>query len=221
LQKARPQITQESFERQARALAVDQRKIRTRVSEIINQERAAMGGGDPEMLRALTKDLQDAHDAMWDAERELQIASTETALPFMYKALAILDRLRNSDRYYLRGMPPRIVVDVAAERLTGTDTGATNQRSARGLADTLVTRMRGQLVAALWQLRSDAAGASNALALLRVEALRVSPDLADALGEAIEALRAGQDATPALARARRALDGGPSSITQPKWSITW
>ncbi len=172
------------------------------------------------MHAVLNKDLKGAYDALWDAVRSLQIAEPKPALPPMRVALAALDRARLAQRLYLRGTPPKIIVDLQRVRLTGKEKGISNIRTPRSFADSTRVRLSARFNAALdlIQKRQDARALSE-LALMRVDALSSLPDLATALGQATDAIRTGRDATLPLLRARRALQGPPESTPGlPLWS---
>ncbi len=77
---------------------------------------------DPQLV--LNRDLKEAYDAMWDAERALDMATIPVALPAMNRALHALDRARLANRLYLRARVPRVVVNVEKARLTGKSKGA-------------------------------------------------------------------------------------------------
>jgi hypothetical protein len=137
----------------------------------------------------------------------------------MRVALAALDRARLANRLYLRGVPPKIIVDLKRVRLTGKEKGTNNTRSPRSFADSVRVRLSSRFNAALDLIEKQPARAITELALMRVEALPSLPDFAAALGQASDAIRAGRDATLPLLRARRALDG-PPVVTPglPQWT---
>src|SRR4030095_7769306 len=62
-------------------------------------------------------------NAMWDAERRLGIGEPREALPHMRAALAAIQKARAAERLYLRGPPPRIVLDIPRIRLSGKKDG--------------------------------------------------------------------------------------------------
>jgi hypothetical protein len=141
----------------------------------------------------------------------------------MSRALRALDRARLADRLYLRGRPPRIVVNIEKVRLTGKEKGrsstATGQRSR---SDTASARLDRALDAALATARSGPAHFVDGLIRLRAEAVSVNVEFATALGDAVDASRAGRDMTPALVRARRALLGSPRRGNAAlRWSGPW
>jgi hypothetical protein len=200
-------------------------RIRKHVYDILYQAESQEAPADTEEAESdvhlvLNKDLKEAYDALWDAVRSLQIAEPKPALPPMRVALAALDRARLAQRLYLRGTPPKIIVDLQRVRLTGKEKGISSVRTPRSFADSNRVRLSARFNAALdlIQKRQDARALSE-LALLRVDALQSLPDFATALGQATDAIRTGRDATLPLLRARRALEGPPESTPGlPLWS---
>ena len=172
---------------------------------------------------SVNRPLLEAFNEMWEAERRLGVIEPREALPHMRAALAAIQRARAAERLYLRGRPPKIVLDIGRIRLSGKnegiDPGARGPRASE-LTATLARQAR--FHAALELLTRDAeAAALDSLMLLRVDALADQPSLAAALGAAIEDLRAGRDATATLRAARRALDGAPRRGGDPRWSGGW
>jgi hypothetical protein len=148
--------------------------------------------------------LRVAGVAMRRAEDELRKIRVAEAIPEMYRALDALDKGRTSRRIYLRGMLPRIVVDLDQVRLKGTDSAAAGSRPARPpRADP-----RRALLTRLHHLMTEPrfAALADSLTMLRAAALTAAPDAAPSLARALEAIRAGTDPAPALRAARRALD---------------
>ena len=79
--------------------------------------------GDPESATLFTDNLRSklrqALDIMWDAELHLRLYEPEKSLPFQYKALALIQEIKNSARIYVHRIgydPPPIKEEV---RLTG------------------------------------------------------------------------------------------------------
>lgn len=79
--------------------------------------------GDPESATLFTDNLRSkirqALDIMWDAELHLRLYAPEKSLPFQYRALALLQEIKNSARIYVHRIgydPPPIKEDF---RLTG------------------------------------------------------------------------------------------------------
>ena len=164
-------------------------------------------------------DLADAYKTLWEAVRSLKIAEPALALPPMRAALKALDRARLSNRLYLRGLPPKIIVDIQRVRLAGKEKGSPSTRTPRSFADSARVRLSARFSAVLDLIAKQPARAITELSLMRVDALPSLPDFAAALGQATDAIRAGRDATLPLLRARRALDG-PPLVTPglPQWT---
>jgi len=189
------------------------------------------GEGGP--VVGVNRNLLEAFNAMWAAERRLGVAEPRQALPHMRAALDAIQRARAAERLYLRGRPPRIVLDVARIRLTGkregVEPGARSPR-ASAVAATLARRAR---FAAAVELLATAAGsrgehggeaaraAVDSLMLVRVDLLSDQPAAAATISAAIEDLRAGRDATASLIAAHRALAGTPVAAPQSRWSGGW
>lgn len=79
--------------------------------------------GDPESATLFTDNLRNklrqALDIMWDAELHLRLYEPEKSLPYQYKALALIQEIKNSARIYVHRIgydPPPIKEEV---RLTG------------------------------------------------------------------------------------------------------
>ena len=181
--------------------------------------------GDETPVVAVNRPLLEAYNFMWDAGRELEQASTERALPWMYRALEAIQRARAAERLYLRSRPPRAVVDVDRARLQGRERGTPAAREPRtSLGSSPATGVaRGALArfARVVSLaRTDPAAAADSLLLLRIDLLgSLTPASAGAAADAAVALRNGRDATASLSRFRRSL--GPSlaaSDSLPRWS---
>jgi len=224
LVKKEKTLSREEWVRQSTDIGTMEDRIRKRVYDILYQTESQDEPSDTEEVEsevhAITnKDLKQAYDALWDAVRSLQIAEPKPALPPMRIALAALDRARLAQRLYLRGTPPKIIVDLQRVRLTGKEKGSSNIRTPRSFADSARVRLSARFNAALDLIEKQPARAMTELALMRVDALSSLPDFAAALGQATDAIRAGHDATLALMRARRALDGAPEATPGlPLWS---
>jgi hypothetical protein len=178
--------------------------------------------GDESPVVAVNKPLLEAYNAMWDASLHLELGEPDRALPFMRRALEAIQRARRAERVYLRGAPPRVVIDISKVRLKGKDKGASSARPSLTAADSVV-RDRTDRFARIVELSGTNPGAAtDSLLVLRIETLGDAPRFAAALGDAASAMRRGDGpgATAALARARRALAG--SSVardTLTRWSI--
>lgn len=207
-------------------------RIRKRVDAILNAsdspdeqahlEEAGHVHTVDENAGPVNKNLLEAYNALWEAVRALQIAGPAPALPPMRVALKALDRARLANRVYLRGAPPRVIVDLGRVRLAGKEKGVPSLRTARTAADTMTAKLAERFSAAIEMLPASSAGAVRALTLLRVDAISAAPSFAAALGEALAALRGARDVTLPLLRARRALEGEPKGTSGvPAWSGGW
>ena len=170
---------------------------------------------------AVNRPLLEAFNAMWEAERKLGIGEPKDALPFMRAALAAIERARAAERLYLRGRPPKVVLDIARIRLTGKKegidpTGRTPRSSA--IAATIAREER--FHRALELLAQDAAAAIDTLTLLRVDALD-TPPLAAALDAALTDLRSGRNATTSLGAVHRQFAGATQARGNARWSGAW
>jgi hypothetical protein len=224
LVKKEKTLSRAEWVKQATDIGMMEDRIRKRVYDILYQTESQEGASDTEEADTETqaiqnKDLKEAYDALWTAVRSLQIAEPKPALPPMRVALAALDRARLAQRLYLRGMPPKIVVDLQRVRLTGKEKGSANVRTPRPFADSVRVRLSERFNAVLELMEKQPARAVTELALMRVDALTSAPDFAAALAQASDAIRSGRDATLPLIRARRALDGAPEATPGlPLWS---
>lgn len=172
---------------------------------------------------AINRPLLEAYNHMWDAGRELEVGEPGRALPPMRRALDALQEARAAERYFLRGRPPVIVVDVDRVRLARREsvTPAPREPLQPDEAGALARYAR-RYTAAIELLGTEPGAAIDSLLLLRIDALGEAPALAAALGDAIAVLQAGRDATPALVRARRAIEGGDASASPlGRWSGGW
>lgn len=230
LLKKRPSLPAHDYVTSSGRIGSDQADLRKKVYNILYEQDEAGGEGgvegddeelDPQLV--LNRDLKQAYDAMWDAQRSLDIGEVNTALPFMRLAASALDKARLANRLYLRGRPPRVVVNVEKVRLSGKDKGAGNSVAGQRMrADTVALRLNQSLDAALVVAKSDPQRFIDSLIRLRAEATTLNPAFATAVGEAVDVLRANKDATDALIRARQALFGAPrlGNPTLP-WSGSW
>jgi hypothetical protein len=159
--------------------------------------------------------------------RTIRVATTQESDSLALDAGAPLevdtaDKAPKSNRLYLRGAPPAIVVDVDRVRMRGTETPDAGPRTSGTIPDTLRARAAARFGVGVELLRAPRGSAVwsagvDSLTMLRVAA--TTPALAEALNDALTALRGGADAMPALARARRAIDGPPGvSRTLSAWS---
>ncbi len=174
--------------------------------------------GDSPVI-AVNRPLLEAFNAMWEAERRLGISEPRQALPYMRSALAAIQRARAAERVYLRGRPPKIVLDIVRIRLSGKKDGINpGERSPRASAVAALLERHARFSSALQLLANDSASAAiDSLTLLRVEALTDQPAFASALSTAVNDLRSGRDATLSLGAARRALVGLPQRGSNSRW----
>ena len=241
LVREQKKLTHKELVKQSTTIGDLEDRIRKRVHEILfeqegGEEGEEGGGGAPaapeqapeehahsdEAIPIRNADLLEAYNALWEAVRSLQIAEPEPALPPMRVALKALDRARLANRLYLRGLPPKVIVDLARVRMTGKEKGVSNTRTPLSAADSVTVRLESRFNDAIDRIGSKPEDAIRAFTLLQVEALSSSPSFASAVGEAIEAFRKGRDATIPLLRARRALLGNPASTPGlPAWSGGW
>jgi hypothetical protein len=233
LVRDQPKLARADLVKRSTEIGDLEERIRRRVHEILTdnpEEIVAEKPGDSaatieqmeapdEITGAKNPDLVTAYNALWQAVRSLQIAEPAPALPPMRVALKALDKARVANRLYLRGMPPKIVVNLDRVRLTGKEKGSSSTRSPRGFADSARVRLSARFATVLEMIEKKPTQAMTELALMRVEALQTLPDFAAALGEASDAIRAGKDASLPLLRARRVLDG-PPEVTPglPAWT---
>jgi hypothetical protein len=233
LVREQPKLTRQELVKRSTEIGDLEERIRRRVHEILTdnpEEIVAEKPGDsaatieqmeaPEQITgAKNPDLVTAYNALWQAVRSLEIAEPAPALPPMRIALKALDRARLANRLYLRGTPPKIIVNLERVRLTGKEKGTPSTRTPRSFADSARVRLSARFSAVLDLIEKQPARAITELALMRVDALSSLPDFAAALGDATDAIRAGRDATLPLLRARRALDGPPEATPGlPLWS---
>ncbi|HET7612903.1 MAG TPA: hypothetical protein VFK26_03170, partial [Gemmatimonadaceae bacterium] len=231
----KPKLPRDELVRRSTDIGNQEDGIRRRVQQILTEAEGAgedvaepKPGDEPATVEemespdvisgAKNPDLKAAYTALWQAVRSLKIAEPGPALPPMRVALAALDRARLANRLYLRGAPPRIVVNIERVRLTGKDKGSSSVRTPRSFADSARLELTRRFYAMVDILEKDPARATTELALMRVAALQTNPAFAGALGEVSDAIRAGRDATPALLRARRALEPPPEVRPLNQWS---
>ncbi len=213
-------------------------RIRKRVQEILYENEEAAGGEEaatadaapdptapleeeePDRVREnKNPDLFEAFNELWAAVRSLQIAEPAPALPHMRAALKALDRVRLANRLYLRGTPPKVIVDIARVRMTGKTKGTSSSRIPGSAADSARLGLERRFNDAIDLIGKKPEEAVRAITLMQVDALSVSPAIASALAEAVDAFRRGRDATLPLLRARRAIFGGSSGTGGlPAWS---
>jgi hypothetical protein len=239
LVREQPKLNRQQLVKRSTEIGDLEDRVRKRVHEILFEqeggEEEEAGGGAPaapeapeehahsdEPVPVRNADLLEAYNALWEAVRSLQIAEPAPALPPMRRALKALDRARLANRLYLRGLPPKVIVDLARVRMTGKEKGSANTRTPVSAADSAQVRLERGFNAAVDLIEKNPADAIRAFTMVQVDALATSPAFASAVGEAIEAFRKGRDATAPLLRARRALSGNPAaSPGLPAWSGAW
>lgn len=161
-------------------------------------------GHDETPVVAINRPLLEAYNAMWEAGRALDGGEPRAALPPMYAALAAIQKARAAERLYLRGVPPRVVVDVNRVRLQGRERGADAVRPTRVPAEPLRRMAMARLQRAL--ALESASAAADTLLLVRLALLGRVNDAAVALDALVGDLRTGRDATTSALRVRRALE---------------
>lgn len=175
----------------------------------VDPTRQLEGEGDETPVVAINRPLLEAYNHMWRASTELETANPAAAIPWMERAVEALQRARAAERIYLRGRPPRVVVDLAKVRGTGRERSAPSAREARAPLDADRTARLRRFDAVLGAIASDPIGAVDSLLLLRLSLPVAERASAEALDAAADAVRSGGDVTAALQRARRSLAGAP------------
>jgi hypothetical protein len=155
--------------------------------------------GDETPVVAVNRPLLEAYNHMWRAATALETADPGGAIPWMRRAIEALQRARAAERIYLRGRPPRVVVDIARVRGAGKESGSANVRAPRAPADPERAERLARFDAALGIVEAAPLAAADSLLLLRLTVLEAAAD----------AVRRGGDVTTALSLARRALAGTP------------
>jgi hypothetical protein len=215
LQQQRNKIPRPKFVSRSQSLGDQVSRLRARVEEL-QSERTLDGALPPNPL------LNTAYLALAEGGGALLVAEPGEALPHLWAALKALQKFAWTERYYLRGKQPEVLVDLARVRLAGTDTGHATPRSSRGAADSVHAELRDAYADAMRLLPTARDSVVDRLLALQVVALRSEPAVASALGAAVAALRAGADAMGPLHEARRLLDGRPGvADSLPRWSGAW
>lgn len=201
----RPQIEAEEYTRRSVRLSVQQGALRGRVLSIIyeleNVEGVGFVGHTPSSLV-----LREAAEEMRMAEWELSIVQVPVALVHMRKALQLLEKIRDANRYWLRGLLTTTPVDVEQVRLTGRDRANVGPRDPRERPDDPRKALLERLNRAIALLDEDAAAASDSLRLVFAVSLTQAKDVSEALGRAIEAMQRGEEARAELVAVRRRLE---------------
>ena len=208
-------MSRDLFVDSAQSIGIQLRRV-IRTVELMQREWTLEGVFDPNPL------LAEAHEALWEGVRALYIAETGEALPPMWAALKLLQEFALTDRYYFRGQPPELLVNLGRVRLQGNDTGYAAPRARREMSGEKQRELMARYVESVRLLEAAPDSAMNTLMRMQVEALRELPGLASVLGEAVAAIRAGEDATSSLAEVRRALEG--RTIIRRRltsWSALW
>ena len=258
LQKRKSSLARNAFVGESRAIAVDQKKLRRSVGDVVfmrlgadpkgeegdeqpearaktMEELLARADsatnistnpidfeGDESPVVAVNRPLLEAYNAMWEASTHLELGEVDRALPPMRRALEAIQRARKAERLYLRGIPPRVVIDINKARLTGKDKGSSSNRRPVTAADSVTHRLLDRFTRIVELSAKNAGAAADSLLVLRIDALTDAPAVAAALSDAAKAIRASNsaEATQALARARRALAGAPvARDTLSRWGI--
>jgi hypothetical protein len=126
----------------------------------------------------------------------------------MYAALAAIQKARAAERLYLRGVPPRVVVDLQRVRLQGTERGSDAYRMSRPPVDAARREALSRLHRALASASGSAA--ADSLLVIRLSLVGDWPSAAATFDALIADVRAGRDATASVLAVRRALDGATS-----------
>ncbi|MBX7119077.1 MAG: hypothetical protein K1X31_08795, partial [Gemmatimonadaceae bacterium] len=194
---------------QERPLDPDQVLAAAERAANVDPTRTLEGEGDETPVVAINRPLLEAYNHMWSASSALETGDPHAAIPWMQRAIEALQRARAAERIYLRGRPPRVVVDLAKVRGTGKEKGSSNARLAREALDPARAARLARFDALLGGVAADPASAADRLLLLRLDLPATERAAAEALTAAADAVRRGGDVTGPLQRARRALVGAP------------
>lgn len=208
-------MSRDLFVDSAQSIGIQLRRV-IRTVELMQREWTMEGVFEPNPL------LAEAHEALWEGVRALYIAETGEALPPMWAALKLLQEFALTERYYFRGQPPELLVNLGRVRMQGKDTGYAAPRVRREMSGEKRRELMASYVESVRLLEPAPDSAMNTLMRMQVEALREFPGLASVLGEAVAAIRAGEDATASLAEVRRSLEG--RTIIRRRltsWSALW
>jgi len=217
LQVQRRTIPEQAYRDRSDLLGKQQGQLRERVEALIEELTTATDAGFTGHTES-SLILSEAVAAMKPARRELGAFRVGVALPHMYRALKALERVRSSNRLYLRGIFPKLVVDLDKVRLKGTDRPAVEMREPRPEMEDSRKILRARLDGVLGLLSRGAGGTLDSLVLIRIEALTLAVDVAVPLGKAIADLRAGREPLPQLRAARRLLLRATETVTGvPAW----
>lgn len=208
-------MSRDLFVDSAQSIGIRLRRV-IRTVELLQRDWTMEGVFDPNPL------LAEAHEALWEGARALYIAETGEALPPMWAALELLQEFALMERYYFRGQPPELIVNLGRVRMQGKDTGYAAPRARREVSGKKRRELLASYVESVRLLEAAPDSALNTLMRMQVEALREFPDLASVLGEAVAAIRAREDAAASLAEVRRSLEG--RTIVRRRltsWSALW
>ena len=169
----------------------------------VNPTRQLEGEGDESPVVAINRPLLEAYNHMWRASTELETANPAEAIPWMERAIEALQRARAAERIYLRGRPPRVVVDLAKVRGTGREQAAPSAREARVALDADRDARLRRFDAVLGVVAGDPRAAVDSLLLLRLSLPTSERPAAQALDAAADAMRRGGDVTAPLRRRHR------------------
>jgi hypothetical protein len=217
LVRGRKRLTREAFVSRSTQYATGQEAIRQRVVAVIQLlEDDGVGGT---FQTDVSKLLRQADKEMWEARLNLGIAHPDSALPYMRRALKILDDVRTAYRYYLRGLQRPIVVDIDKARLQATDPAAAAAASGRQRLADAAAELSARIEAAALLFPSARQAALDSLTYVQLGALSSHPAAAKALTGALEALRAGAAPDSALAGTRRVLAPPSRVVSGPaEWA---
>jgi hypothetical protein len=96
--------------------------------QVLEEASAATGIGsieefehrhDESAILDVNRDLMQLHNLMWNSQQELNLAKPDTALPYQYDALKIIQRLNQAERTYPRGDVRVDPINVAEARGQG------------------------------------------------------------------------------------------------------
>jgi len=205
LLKERPQLDPDAYIARSLSLSVKQGALRGRVNSIIfeleNVEGVGFVGHTPVSLI-----LRQAAEEMQGAERELSIIMVPEALVYMRKALALLEKIRDGNRYYPPGLLSTTPVEIERVRMTGKDQAEVDERDPRKRPDDPRQLLLERLDRAIALLDANEPAAGDSVQLIFAASLTTAKDVSEALGKAAEALQHGADPRPLLTSARRRLE---------------
>jgi hypothetical protein len=217
LVRKRRSLPRATFVARSSEYATAQEAIRQRVLAVIQLlEDDGVGGSFQTETSTL---LRQADKEMWEARLNLAIAHPDSALPYMRRALKILDEIRTAYRYYLRGVQRPIVVDVEKARLQANDPADAAAADQRERLRSAAAILSGRIEQAAARYPRERQAALDSLTYVQVSALSTHPAAGRALSDAIVALRGGAVLDSALAPVRRTLAVPARMIEAPvEWS---